>query len=97
MKSDLISSVNSLEEKIARLLDKTKNLAQQNEGLQAEINEFKLVLEEKNKTLTGLENANKVLKNANAILGSDEHKNETKFKINSLVRQIDLCIAQLSK
>ena len=37
------------------------------------------------------------LKTANAMLGSDENKRETKLKINSLIRDIDHCIAQLSE
>jgi hypothetical protein len=32
----------------------------------------------------------------NSLLGSDENKRETKLKINSLIREIDYCIAQLS-
>lgn len=39
---------------------------------------------------------NKLLKNTNALLGSDEYKKETKLKINALVKEIDQCIAQLS-
>lgn len=37
------------------------------------------------------------LKNANALLGSEEYKKETKLKINSLIRDIDHCISQLSQ
>lgn len=37
------------------------------------------------------------LKIANALLGSDENKKETKFKINALIREIDHCIAQLAE
>ena len=36
------------------------------------------------------------LKMANSLLGSDENKRDTKLKINSLIREIDYCIAQLS-
>jgi hypothetical protein len=34
---------------------------------------------------------------AKTILGSDENKRETKLKINTLIREIDHCIAQLSE
>ncbi|WP_254884052.1 hypothetical protein [Aquimarina sp. TRL1] len=37
------------------------------------------------------------LKNANAILGSEKYRRETKLKINSLIKEIDVCIAQLSE
>ena len=36
------------------------------------------------------------IKVANAMLGSDQHKRDTKLKINALVRDIEQCIAQLS-
>ena len=36
------------------------------------------------------------LKIANALLGSEDNKRDTKLKINSLIREIDYCIAQLS-
>ena len=37
------------------------------------------------------------LKMVNSLLGSEENKRETKLKINSLIREIDYCIAQLSE
>jgi hypothetical protein len=36
------------------------------------------------------------LKLTNALLGSEDYKRDTKLKINSLIRDIDSCIAQLS-
>ena len=36
------------------------------------------------------------LKMANSLLGGEENKRDTKLKINSLIREIDYCIAQLS-
>ena len=38
-----------------------------------------------------------VLKLANSMLGSNEFKRDTKLKINTLVREIDKCIIQLSE
>lgn len=58
-------------------------------------------VEEENKRLINrLENLNaenRSLKTANAMLGSTEYKRETKLKINSLIREIDQCIIQLSE
>ncbi len=39
----------------------------------------------------------KSVKFANAMLGSDEYKRETKLKINSLIREIDKCVSQLNE
>ena len=38
----------------------------------------------------------KTLKFANSILGSDNSKRETKLKINTLIKEIDDCISNLS-
>lgn len=58
-------------------------------------------LEEENKHLSNLVESlkakNRSLKTANAMLGSTEYKRETKLKINSLIREIDQCIIQLSE
>ena len=43
-----------------------------------------------------LKKQNESLKIAKSLLGSDENKRDTKLKINSLIREIDYCIAQLS-
>ena len=43
-----------------------------------------------------LKNQLDTLKMVNSLLGSEENKRETKLKINSLIREIDYCIAQLS-
>jgi len=37
------------------------------------------------------------LKTANALLGSNDFKRETKLKINTLIREIDACIVSLSE
>jgi len=44
-----------------------------------------------------LKEKNEALSIANRILGSKEHKRETKLKINTLIREIDACIVQLTK
>ena len=43
-----------------------------------------------------LEDRFKALKIANTISGSENNINETRSEINSLIREIDLCISQLS-
>ena len=45
--------------------------------------------------LESLEEKFKALKIANTITGSENNINETRSEINSLIREIDLCISQL--
>jgi hypothetical protein len=47
--------------------------------------------------IADLEATIETLKIASTISGSDKFKHETKIKINTLVREIDQCIEQLTK
>ena len=48
-----------------------------------------------NEDITALKQKNKSLSMANSLLGSDENKDETKNKINLLIKEINTCINQL--
>lgn len=54
------------------------------------------VVEQQSKEIEALKKEQQSLKMANSLLGSEENKRDTKLKINSLIREIDYCIAQLS-
>lgn len=51
---------------------------------------------EHEKTISDWEEKYKALKLANSMLGSTKNKKEAKLKIDTLIREIDHCIAQLS-
>ncbi|RAV30284.1 hypothetical protein [Sinomicrobium soli] len=89
--------VDSLENKISKLLHKMEILRQHNLKLEKELTLSRKVLAEKETVITDWEEKYKALKLANAMLGSSESKTETKLKINTLIREIDSCIAQLSE
>jgi len=88
--------VNSLEEKVQKVLYELVELKNDNTTLTQELldanatnSKLLLRLEEK-------ESDYDTLKFANSILGSDESKRETKLKINTLIKEIDDCISNLS-
>ena len=88
--------VNSLEEKVQKVLYELVELKNDNttltqELLDANATNSKLLLRLKEK-----ESDYDTLKFANSILGSDESKRETKLKINTLIKEIDDCISNLS-
>jgi hypothetical protein len=89
--------VDALENKISKVLHKQEVLKQANikleQGLQASNQEL---LQEKQRIVVWQEKY-EALKMANSLLGSDNNKRETKLKINTLIREIDHCIAQLSE
>ncbi|MBW1296785.1 hypothetical protein [Aquimarina litoralis] len=95
--SNLIEIVDSLENRISKLLHKYDLLKQQNADLKSKIKDLESNSELQVDQLKQWEEKFSALKNANAMLGSDEYKRETKLKINALIREIDICIAQLSE
>ncbi|MDQ7918466.1 hypothetical protein RBU60_12880 [Mesonia sp. MT50] len=95
--SNLIEIVDSLENKISKLLHKHELLRKKNKELEEIIQENKSREAHLQNQLESFSQENQTLKSANAILGSNEYKRETKLKINSLIREIDQCIVQLSE
>lgn len=95
--SNLIEIVDSLENRISKLLHKYDLMKQQNANLKEKIRNLESNSEIQNDQLKQWEEKFSALKNANAMLGSDEYKRETKLKINALIREIDVCITQLSE
>ena len=95
--SELSKVIDSLEVKFFKLSKKLESLEQLNQSLTQELTEIKASAQQKNEKLTILQNELESLKITNSLLGSEEYKRETKLKINSLIREIDYCIAQLSE
>jgi chromosome segregation ATPase len=89
--------IDSLEVKFFKLSKKIENLEQLNESLSNELKEIKQTAQNENKKIISLKHELESLKITNSLLGSEEYKKETKLKINSLIREIDYCIAQLSE
>ena len=94
--SNIEDIVDSLENKISKVLHKLEVLKRTNLKLNEELELSKQELQKKQQHIAAWEEKYEALKMANTILGSDENKRETKLKINALIRDIDHCIAQLS-
>ncbi len=94
--SELLERVDSLQNTISKLLHRHEILKQKHEALQEEKENLKSQNELMLKTLENWEAKYSTLKAANAMLGSKDHKRETKLKINAMIREIDACIAQLA-
>lgn len=94
---NLIEIVDSLESRIEKLLQKFKVLKNKNLTLEEELKISLQNTAQLQSKIEHLEDQNQSLKATNAILGSNENKRETKLKINSLIREIDQCIVQLSE
>lgn len=94
--SDIKEIVNSIEIRSQKILKKMDDLHVVNQNLLKELSESnqKIILQDLE--IKKLNTSFDAMKITNSLLGSDEYKRDTKFKINSLIREIDYCIAQLS-
>ncbi len=94
---NLIEIVDSLETRIEKILERNSKLNKINSEMERELSVLKA---EQLKSMAEIDSWSQrctSLRIANSILGSDEHKRETKLKINALIREIDACISQLSE
>lgn len=89
--------VDSLENRVSKVLHKLEVLKQTNANLNKQLQDSKQKITEQETQINSWEGKYESLKFANSILGSDESKRETKLKINALIREIDHCISQLSE
>lgn len=88
--------IDTLENKIAKLFTKINSLEKNNQDLKTALTNAAATIQNQSKQIDELKSQYETLRIANALLGSDDNKRETKLKINSLIREIDYCIAQLS-
>ncbi len=93
---ELFEIVDSLENKVSKLLHKMELLHQANTKLKEELNLAKEENELKQSAVTEWEEKYDSLKMANTMLGSNTSKTEAKLKINTLIRELDVCIAKLA-
>ena len=94
--SEIVQIIDSLESKIGSLLSKIDRLEEKNKALEAELSKSTLANQSQTQKLEALKKDYESLKLTNSLLGSEDYKRDTKLKINSLIREIDYCIAQLS-
>ncbi len=91
--SDITKAV---ETKLTKLIKHLDTVVKENEILKNEILQQQTQQNELQESYIDLQQKYDQLKIANALLGSEDFKKDTKLKINSIVREIDHCIAQLN-
>ena len=95
--SNVLEIVDSLQSKLNRLLSKYELLQIENQQLLEKSEKLVQEVQQQQQSVGVIENKYDSLKIANAIVGSKEDKHSTKLKINTLIREIDKCIAQLDE
>ena len=94
--SEIAEIIDSLENRIEKLFTKINSLEQDSVSLKAQLSNAASVMQKQSDAIANLKSECESLKMANSLLGGEENKRDTKLKINSLIREIDYCIAQLS-
>jgi restriction endonuclease S subunit len=94
--SEIVEIIDTLEAKLKKLLNKIDQLEQTSLKLNQELQKSTILIENQSQEIETLKKNYETLKIANSLLGSEDNKRDTKLKINSLIREIDYCIAQLS-
>ncbi|WP_046745773.1 hypothetical protein [Kordia zhangzhouensis] len=89
--------VDSLENRVSKVLHKLEVLEQKNQQLRQELANSREEMQRLHNEISQWEEKFNTLKIANSMLGSDNNKKEAKLKINTLIREIDHCIAQLAE
>lgn len=95
--SDLVEIVNSLENKLKKLIGKVEKSEMNVIFLREELEKSNGVILQQSEEIESLKQQYDTLKSAYSLSGSNEYKRETKLKINSLIREIDQCIIHLSE
>ena len=94
--SEIAEIVDTLEIKVKKLFTKLDDLEKHSQDLKLELQKAARIINQQTSEMNALKQQYDTLKLANSLLGSEENKRDTKLKINSLIREIDYCIKQLS-
>lgn len=86
-----------LREKFKQLITYCDSQKAENERLKADNERLKSLLENRDSEFNDIASRFDSLKAAKALAGSDETGEDAKNKINSIVREIDKCIALLNQ
>ena len=92
----MLEIVDSLEDKLSKLIIRYEDLETSNAEIASELTILRNKLAQKNEEMLLLQKSIENLQMTNSLLGSDTFKRDTKLKINTLIREIDYCITQLS-
>lgn len=94
--SEIVEIIDTLESKIQKLFLKINELERKNQALEQELKVSATEFQNQTTAVETLKKDYETLKMTNSLLGSEDYKRDTKLKINSLIREIDYCIAQLA-
>jgi hypothetical protein len=93
----LKTNLNGLERKILVLVNEHKNVKDELKGLKRENQELKEAVRARDEQIAGFHNQLKITKIVDSINPEDGSASELKKKVDDYIREIDKCIAHLSR
>lgn len=93
----LKSNLNGLERKIQMLISEYKGLKDEVSNLKAENQELRKSLQMRDEQIAGFHNQLKITKLVDNLHPEDGSVSELKKKVDEYIREIDKCIAHLSR
>lgn len=93
----LKTNLNGLERKILILLNEHKSLKDEVRGLKLENHELKSSIKARDEQISNFKNQIKITKIVDYINPEDGSSSELKKKVDEYIREIDKCIAHLSR
>ena len=93
----LKASLNGLERKIMMLISDNKTLKDEMRTIKLENHELRTDLRKRDEQLDGFKNQIKITKIVDNINPGDESISELKRKVDEYIREIDKCIAHVSR
>ena len=95
--NNITQVVNLVEDKLKLLLENYRFLKEENELLLQKVTLLEHQIAKEKQQFEQIEKNYQSLKIAKTIEGSNDNTRDTKLKINELIREIDVCITQLSE
>ena len=89
--------INNIELKIGKLIEKIKQITAEKNSLAQNNDALNAQLEEKEKQIVALQDKVKLMNISKSVDATKEDVKATRLKINEYVREIDKCIALLNK
>jgi hypothetical protein len=93
----LKTNLSGLERKILVLVNEHKNLKEELKGLKSENQELKSAVHVRDEQIASFHNQLKITKIVDSINPEDGSVSELKRKVDDYIREIDKCIAHLSR
>jgi uncharacterized coiled-coil DUF342 family protein len=93
----LKTNLSGLERKLLVLVNEHKNLKEEIKGLKNENHELKTAIRIRDEQISGFHNQLKITKIVDNLHPEDGSVSELKKKVDEYIREIDKCIAHLSR